>query len=66
MTPGELAEVTGVSISTISDVLRNLRNIDLVRYEVKTNRHEYWLKDPSVLEVIFKLEKFVQTIRILG
>ncbi len=63
-TPSELAGEIGVSISTISDVLRNLRNIDVVRYEVRTNERVYWIKKSVIVEILLKLEKFVETIRI--
>jgi transcription initiation factor IIE alpha subunit len=63
-TPTDLATEIGVSVATISDVLRNLRNIDVVRYEVRTNERVYWIKKPVVVEILLKLEKFVETIRI--
>jgi transcription initiation factor IIE alpha subunit len=63
-TPSELADEIGVSVATISDVLRHLRNIDLVRYEVKIRERVYWIKNPVVVDIILKLEAFVQTIRI--
>ena len=62
-TPSELANDIGVSVATISDVLRNLRNIDVVRYEVRTNERVYWIKKPVVVEILLKLEEFVKTIR---
>lgn len=63
-TPSQLAHEIGVSVATISDVLRNLRNIDVVRYEVKTHERVYWIKRPPVVEILLKLEKFVEKIRI--
>ena len=63
-TPSELAEEIGVSIQTMSATLRNLRNIDVVRYEPKFKERVYWLKDPAVLEILDNLERFVQRIRI--
>jgi len=63
-TPTELSEKIGVSLTTISEILRDLRNVDLVRYEVKTNKRVYWLKDPTVVEIILKLEQFVKSIRV--
>ncbi|MGQ9534993.1 MAG: hypothetical protein ACUVQ3_07645 [bacterium] len=47
-----MAQKIGVSITTISDVLRHLRNIDLVRYEVRMNERVYWLKDNAVVSPI--------------
>jgi len=63
-TPTELAHEIGVSLATISDVLRNLRNIDVVRYEVRTNERVYWIKKPVVVDILLRLEKFVETIRV--
>jgi len=62
-TPGELADEIGVSVTTISDVLRHLRNIDLVRYEVRTNERIYWIKDASVSTITKWLENFVRNMR---
>lgn len=63
-TPSELAGEIDVSVATISDVLRNLRNIDVVRYEVRTNERVYWIKKPVVVEILVQLERFVRTIRV--
>lgn len=63
-TPSELAREIDVSVATISDVLRNLRNIDVVRYEVRTRERVYWIKKPVVVEILQQLEKFVETIRV--
>ena len=63
-TPTELAHEIGVSLATVSDVLRNLRNIDVVRYEVRTNERVYWIKKPVVVEILLRLERFVETIRV--
>ena len=63
-TPSELAEELHLSLQTISDVLRNLRNIDLVRYEVKANKRFYWLKESTIVDICLDLEKFVKRIRI--
>uniref|UniRef100_A0A7V1EI91 ArsR family transcriptional regulator n=1 Tax=candidate division WOR-3 bacterium TaxID=2052148 RepID=A0A7V1EI91_UNCW3 len=62
-TPGELADEIGVSVTTISDVLRHLRNIDLVRYEVRANERIYWIKDASVSTITKWLENFVRNMR---
>lgn len=62
-TPSLLAAEINVSIPTISDTLRNLRNIDVVRYEAKSNERVYWLKDATVLEIMDRLEAFVKHIR---
>jgi transcription initiation factor IIE alpha subunit len=62
-TPSELAHEVDVSVATISDVLRNLRNIDVVRYEVRTHERVYWIKRPEVVEILIKLEQFVAKIR---
>ena len=61
-TPEELASMIGVTVATVSQVLRVLRNLDLVRYEVKWRQHEYWIKAPMVKTVMRDLEKLVAAI----
>ncbi len=63
-TPTELAGELGLSRQTVSDVLRTLRNIDLVRYEVKVDCRSYWLKHPTIAEIALNLERLVKGIRI--
>ncbi len=63
-TPSVLAAEIGVSIPTVSDTLRNLRNIDVVRYETKLNERVYRLKDETVVEILDRLETFVKKIRV--
>jgi DNA-binding transcriptional ArsR family regulator len=62
MTPDELAGALGVSIATISQVLRVLRNLDLVRYEVNWREHMYWIKSGVVRRVMLDLERLVSII----
>lgn len=61
--PAELAQLLGVSIPTVSYVLRILRNLDLVRYEVSWREHTYWLKSGSIKRVMKELEELVVTIK---
>ncbi len=63
-TPSQLAQEIGVSVSTISDVLRNLRNVDLIRYEVKTHERVYWIKRHLVIDILANLEKLVEKVRV--
>ena len=58
--PTELSKEIRVSVITISDVLCNLRNIDLVRYEVRANTHIYWLKDPMLKATIEAIEHLLK------
>ncbi len=62
--PTEIAKELGLSLQTISDVLSKLRNIDLVRYEVKADRRVYWLKDPTIVNICIDLEDFVKKMRV--
>jgi len=62
--PSILSSELGLSLTTISDVLKNLRNVDLVRYEVKANERIYWLKHDSLIEILLCLENLVKQIRI--
>jgi DNA-binding transcriptional ArsR family regulator len=61
-TPDELAGMLGVSIATISQVLRVLRNLDLVRYEIKWRQHLYWIKTEGINRVMQELERLVMII----
>jgi len=58
-TPAELAHLLGVSIPTVSHVLRALRDLDLVRYEVTWRKHTYWLKTSDMRKVMTELEKMI-------
>lgn len=62
--PTELARELGLSVQTISDVLAKLRNIDLVRYEVKSDKRIYWLKDVVIMNICRDLEKYVKRMRV--
>ncbi len=61
-TPEELAKLLGVSLPTISQVLRSLRDLDLVRYEVKWRNRIYWIKTDVVIRVMTNLEQLVKII----
>lgn len=61
-TPEELAGLLGVNIATISQVLRVLRNLDLVRYEVRWRQHLYWIKASGIRAVMRDLERLVALI----
>jgi len=62
--PTELATELGLSVQTISIALAKLRNVDLVRYEVKINERIYWLKHKALIHILLSLEKLVRYIRI--
>ena len=61
-TPEQLAQDLGVSMPTISQVLRTLRNIDLVRYEVFWRSRKYFLKIPEALDAMKTLENIIKKI----
>ncbi len=62
-TPGELCELLRVPISTLSMTLRNLRQVDLVRYEAQGQTKQYWLKDQNILAILDSFEKWVDVMR---
>jgi len=62
-TPTEISQGLEVSLSVVSVTLRQLRNLDLVRYETKGKTKEYWVKDRKVLDILFTLEACVKTVR---
>ncbi len=59
MTPKEIALKMGISESLASVTLRNLRNIDVVRYETRWKEKIYWIKDETIPVICEQLEKFV-------
>ena len=61
-TPAQLAHKLGLSVATISSVLRTLRDLDLVRYEVTWRQRHYWLKTDSVVAAMRQLERAVKEI----
>lgn len=63
-TPTELAEKVGVSLKTISGTLRNMRQINLVRYEPQNKNKVYFLKDKLLPEVLLHIEKYVDKMRV--
>lgn len=62
--PTELVREIGLSLQTISDTLRDLRNVDVVRYETVKKNKIYFLKDPTLIRVIVNIENFVKRIRV--
>ncbi|MBI2191350.1 MAG: winged helix-turn-helix transcriptional regulator [Planctomycetes bacterium] len=62
-TPSELAEEIGPSLTQVSNILRHLRETDLVRYETRHKEKVYWVKDGQVLDALARLEQFVDTMR---
>jgi len=61
-TPEQLAHILGISVPTISHVLRVLRDLDLVRYDIKWRVRHYWLKTDLIKEIMARLEDLVKTI----
>ncbi|HIE05681.1 MAG TPA: ArsR family transcriptional regulator [bacterium (Candidatus Stahlbacteria)] len=61
-TPEQLADMLGISIITTSQTLRSLRQLDLVRYEVKWRHREYWVKYDAVAKLMAILETFVRKV----
>lgn len=61
-TPQQLANLLGVSLPTVSQVLRALRDLDLVRYEVKWRTREYRIKLNALPMVMANLERLVKII----
>jgi DNA-binding HxlR family transcriptional regulator len=63
-TPSALQNEIGLSLQTISDTLRKLRNINIVRYETVDKNKIYFLKDKALVPVINSIEKFVNRMRV--
>ncbi len=63
-TPTILSQKIGLSLKTISDTLRHLRQVNIVRYETKSNKKIYFLKDQSLDKILRSIEKYVERMRI--
>jgi len=64
MTPTELSKKIGLSLKTISDTLRNLRQVNLVRYETRDKNKIYFLKDESLIQILINIEQYVGKMRV--
>ncbi len=64
MSPTELTMEIGLSLKTISETLRNLRQVDLVRYDTVSNSKVYFLKDKSIINVLRFLEDYAERMRL--
>lgn len=62
-TPSELSRELNMPVQTISGTLRNMRQVDLVRYQAKWKSREYWIKDRGVLGVLKRSEALVEKMR---
>ena len=63
-TPQELAGTIGLTVQTVSDTLRNLRNVDIVRYETVRKNKVYCVKDKTVVVILKDIERLVGRLRI--
>ena len=63
MHPTELAEKLGLSLATVSDTLRQLRQLDLVRYVTEQRGKRYFIKDEAIIDVMKTIEHLVTRIR---
>jgi len=63
MTVNEIAAAVNIEPTTISATLRNLRNIDVVRYITIGQEKAYWLKDQQILEILDSIECWVDEVR---
>ena len=63
-TPTDLSDELKVPIDTISHTLRNLRQLDLVRYEAEGKIKTYRVKNKKILEVLNMLESVIDKERV--
>jgi DNA-binding transcriptional ArsR family regulator len=61
--PTELADTLGLSRPTISVCLRTLRNLDLIRYDNLRQGKFYYIKEPSILDILERIEALVNRIQ---
>jgi DNA-binding transcriptional ArsR family regulator len=62
-TPEEMSAEPGIHPTTISGTLRNLRQVDLVRYLARGRHKGYWLKEKAVGRLLNEAEALVETMR---
>lgn len=63
LTPSVITERLKLSPTTVSTVLRHLRQIDLVRYENLKEGKVYFIKDETTVTVLNQLEVLVKRLR---
>jgi DNA-binding transcriptional ArsR family regulator len=63
MRPTRIASEFGLSVQTICDALRSLRQLDLVRYETRRDGKYYFIKDTAILSAMREVERLVRRIR---
>ena len=59
----EVAARLGQRLNTISDTLRHLRQVDLVRYETRGRHKTYWIKDARIPAILRMIERIVDRMR---
>ena len=62
-TPSQLAREIGLSTQAICDTLRNLRQVDLVRYDTIKQNKIYFLKEKILIKVLATLEEYAERMR---
>ncbi len=62
--PTEIAQELELSLPTISIALKNLRQLDLVRYENLKEGKFYSIKDETIVTVMKQLEHLVARVRV--
>ena len=61
--PSEIAGEFKLTIPTISDALKSLRQLDLVRYETRVDGKAYFIKDKMIITIMSQLEILVKRIK---
>jgi DNA-binding transcriptional regulator GbsR (MarR family) len=61
LSPTEISKKLGLSIVNTSKTLKNLRQVDLVRYETERNEKKYYIKDKKVKKIFEALEFYIET-----
>jgi DNA-binding transcriptional ArsR family regulator len=64
LTVSELADELGAKLTTVSFTLRQLRQVDLVRYETDGLHKRYWVKDRRTLAMMRQVERMVDRMRV--
>lgn len=63
LTVKEISEQIEISENAVSFALRNLRQIDVVRYETVGLNKAYWIKNSRILSILDSIEGWVDELR---
>ena len=61
--PAQLADILNLTVSTISNTLRSLSQLNLVYCEADIDGKKYMIRDSTIIKVLAQLESLVKHIK---